>query len=67
MTEERKRLIVKPSKPDLIVRHPRTMQPIASAGEDVTHYRGYFNRMLRTGDVVPATLPAVPVRKRKGE
>ena len=45
------RLFVKPA-PGRLVRHPRTMRPLPEEGADVTSERGYFHRMLRTGDVV---------------
>jgi hypothetical protein len=53
-------LVVKPARG--LVRHPRTFRPIRDEGEDVSAYRGYFNRLLRTGDVVVV----VPQPKREG-
>jgi hypothetical protein len=45
------------------VRHPRTFRPIDERGQDVTAERGYFTRMLRSGDVVRASQPPT---KEKG-
>jgi hypothetical protein len=62
MTENRDdRLIVKPA-PGMRIIHPYRRRPINEDGEDVTAHRGYFNRMLRTGDVVlvPPRAPAKP-------
>jgi hypothetical protein len=53
---ERERLFVKPA-PNRLIRHPRTMRPLPPEGADVTAERGYFHRMLRTGDVVLAPQP----------
>lgn len=49
MTEQ---LIVKPARPDLIVRHPATGMPLSQEGEDVTAWRFHFHRQLAAGDVV---------------
>ncbi len=57
------RLYVKPA-PGRLVRHPRTMRPLPEEGADVTSERGYFHRMIRTGDVVVVPRPAKPVRRQ---
>jgi hypothetical protein len=64
---ESEKLVVKPA-PGRLIRHPRTMRPIAEGGQDVTSEKGYFHRMLRVGDVVvvPTAPPAAkPLPKKE--
>lgn len=49
-------LNLKPA-PGLIVRDPRTAQPLPAEGGTVPD-NGYWRRRLRDGDVLPITVPA---------
>jgi hypothetical protein len=64
-------VFVKPA-PGSFIRHPGTMRPMPEDGFEVRGndtYRGYWNRMIRTGDlvVVPQVTRAVPRMPAKKE
>lgn len=57
---------VKPSKEGLLVRNPKTMKFIAPEGEIVDPNTSYWDRRLRSGDVVIVQdQPAAEVAKKK--
>jgi hypothetical protein len=63
MAEHENRMFVKPTKGRNVL-HPRTFRAIDPNGQDVTSERGYFHRLLRTGDVV---MTEPPSRKKPAE
>lgn len=63
MTNDRR--FLKPAREGLIVRDPRTLRPLAAAGE-WKRYDTYWRRRVRFGDAVEAKPPVVR-RERKPE
>lgn len=55
---------VKPSRAELIVRHPDTGTPIPPQGLEVPSGSDYWQRRLRDGDVVPVDEEARRVNAR---
>ncbi len=54
---------VKPSKPDLIVRDPKTRKPLPAEGIEVNILETYWHKRLVCGDVVEVNLESRAVQK----
>ena len=55
-------MLIKPARPDLIVRDPIHMRPLRAGGEE-RPANAYWLRLLRDGDVVEVEPPAKPDTK----
>lgn len=55
--------VLKPARPDLIIRDPVTRQPLAAAGEEKT-LDAFWRRRIKDGDVVEVAAPTKPARHR---